>query len=239
MGTQPAPAQGRGKPPGNNCSDKRLPRALFFFFFPSKWFEESSLISFPQSGEDHHWSPALMSEHTRRTGCGVGVPRIPETAERPKGGRGRNRPLGGCPVRRREEQRLEGGGRAGSGQASTCPESRRPSRPPSCRVTSEQPRCCYPLSSLCQLRTLSRQQKPLASRWRPPVLELGTGTMCVRETESVDRGPVDRGPVHGSRDHPARGGTDGAEGAQKGHQSAAWRRFTPQATFHLKLGFEG
>lgn len=115
-------------------------------------------------------------------------------------------------MRRREEQRLEGGGRAGSGQASTCPESRRPPWPPSRRVTSEQPQCCCPLPLLCQLRTLSRQQKPLASRWRPPVLELGTGTIGIKETESVDLGPV-----HRKRDHSARGGTDGAEEAQKGH----------------------
>ena len=33
MGTQPAPAEGRGKPPGNNCSDKRL-TCIFFFFTP-------------------------------------------------------------------------------------------------------------------------------------------------------------------------------------------------------------
>lgn len=65
MGTQPAPAEGRGKPPGNNCSDKRLPCALLFFFLPpSKWFVEPSVINFPQSGEDRPRSPALMSEHT-------------------------------------------------------------------------------------------------------------------------------------------------------------------------------
>lgn len=47
-----------------------------------------------------------------------------------------------------------------------------------------------PLPLLRQLRTLmrslSRQQKPSASRWRPPGLELGTGTTGIKESESVD-----------------------------------------------------
>ena len=76
MGTQPALAEGRGKPPGNNCPDKGLlrefPFFLSFFFLSSKCFAEPRLINFPQSSKDCHLSPLQCPtpppKHTRRKG---------------------------------------------------------------------------------------------------------------------------------------------------------------------------